>query len=298
MAEDVPMSLDNWDIDADLEMKFMPCATLLEREIISKGEVAFIIRSKYKISEKSTLNQDMIFFADSPEVRFDTYMDWQDDHRFLKAVFDTDVREDFARHEIQFGYCKRPTTRNNSIEQVKFEVVNHKYTDLSEPGYGVTVMNDCKYGISVNGSQIAISLHKGGNHPDVKGDKGMHRAVYSFMPHNSGFGAKAVIQPSYMLNIPHIVSKGIFEAKSLINTDKANIIVESVKPCEDEDRAFIIRLYEAEGTRTNCTVKFSEAVKKFTLTNMLEEEIGAATDGNIFTTQFRPFEIKTIKAYY
>ena len=298
MAEDVPMSWDNWDIDADIEMKFKPCGVLLDREVVSEGDVAFIVRSKYKISEKSVVTQDMIFFADSPEVRFDTYMDWQDDHRFLKAVFDTDVREDFARHEIQFGYCKRPTTRNNSIEQAKFEVVNHKYTDLSEPGYGVTVMNDCKYGISVNGSQIAVSLHKGGNHPDVKGDKGIHRAVYSFIPHNCSFGAKAVIQPSYMLNIPHIVSEGIFNAKALVTTDKPNIIVESVKPCEEEDRAFILRIYEAEGTRTNCTVNFGENIKKFTVTNMLEEETGTATDGNIFTTQFRPFEIKTIKAYY
>jgi alpha-mannosidase len=159
-------------------------------------------------------------------------------------------------------------------------------------------MNDCKYGISVNGSQIAVSLHKGGNHPDVKGDKGMHRAVYSFMPHNCSFGAKAVIQPSYMLNIPHIVSDGIFKAKALVNTDKPNIIVESVKPCEEEDRAFILRIYEAEGTRTNCTVNFGENIKKFTVTNMLEEETSTATDGNIFTTQFRPFEIKTVKAYY
>ena len=298
MAEDVPMSWDNWDVDADIEMKFRPCGVLLEREVISEGDVAFIIRSKYKISEKSTVTQDMIFFAHSPEIRFDTYMDWQDDHRFLKAVFDTDVREDFARHEIQFGYCKRPTTRNNSIEQAKFEVVNHKYTDLSEPGYGVTVMNDCKYGISVNGSQLAISLHKGGNHPDVKGDKGMHRAVYSFMPHNCSFGAKNVIQPSYMLNVPHIVSEGVFKTDALVTTDKPNIIVEAVKPCEDEDKAFIIRLYEAEGTRTNCTVKFGETVKKFTVTNMLEEETDPATDGNIFSTQFRPFEIKTVKAYY
>lgn len=298
MAEDVPMSWDNWDVDADLEMKFAPCAVLLEREVVSQGDVAFIIRSKYKISAKSTLTQDMIFFADSPEVRFDTRMDWQDDHRFLKTIFDTDVREDFARHEIQFGYCKRPTTRNNSLEQAKFEVVNHKYTDLSEPGYGVTVMNDCKYGISVNGSQIGLSLHKGGNHPDFKGDKGLHSAVYSFMPHNCGFGAKAVIQPSYMLNIPHIVSDGVFEAVALVNTDKANIIAEAVKPCEDEERAFIIRLYEAEGTRTNCTVSFGEGVKKFALTNMLEEESGCAQEGNTFNTQFRPFEIKTVKAYY
>jgi alpha-mannosidase len=298
MAEDVPMSWDNWDIDADIEMKFKPCAILIEREVVSSGEVAFIIRSKYKISEKSTITQDMIFFADSPEVRFDTYMDWQDDHRFLKTSFDTDVREDFARHEIQFGYCKRPTTRNNSIEQAKFEVVNHKYTDLSEPNYGVTVLNDCKYGISVNGSQICLSLHKGGNHPDVKGDKGLHHAVYSFLPHNCAFSAEAVIQPAYRLNIPHIVSDGIFEITALVNVDKANIVVESIKPCEDEDKAFIIRLYEAEGTRTNSVITLNEGVNRYTLTNMLEENIESIVDGNVLNTQFRPFEIKTIKAYY
>lgn len=298
IAEDVPMSWDNWDIDADIEMKLRPCGTLVERETVSQGDVAFIIRSKYKISKKSVVTQDMIFFASSPEVRFDTYMDWQDDHRFLKAVFDVEVREDFARHEIQFGYCKRPTTRNNSLEQARFEVVNHKYTDLSEPSYGVTIMNDSKYGICVNGSKIGISLHKGGNHPDVKGDKGLHHTVYSFMPHNCGFGARAVIHPSYMLNIPHIVSDGIFEAKALVKTDKANIIVESVKACEDEDRAFIIRLYEAEGSRTTGTVTFGSCVKKFVQTNMLEEAHGSAVDASSVRMQFRPFEIKTIKAYY
>lgn len=298
MAEDVPMSWDNWDIDADLEMKFKPCATLIYREIVSQGEVAFIIRSKYEISKKSTITQDIIFFADSPEVRFDTHMDWQDDHRFLKTVFDTDVREDFARHEIQFGYSKRPTTRNNSLEQAKFEVVNHKYTDLSEPNYGVTVMNDCKYGISVNGSQIGLSLHKGGNHPDVKGDKGLHRMVYSFMPHNCAFCAEAVIQPAYRLNISHIVSDGVFEVKAPVSTDKPNIIVETIKPCEDEDKAFIVRLYEAEGTRTNAVITFGSDVNKFVVTNMLEEETDFVTKGNIFNTQFRPFEIKTVKAYY
>ncbi len=298
MAEDVPQCWDNWDIDPDIEMKFAPCANLLEREVVSDGAAAFIIRSKYKISEKSTVTQDMIFFADSAEVRFDTVMDWNDDHRFLKAAFDTNVREDFARHEIQFGYCKRPTTRNNSIEQAKFEVVNHKYTDLSEPNYGVAVLNDCKYGISVNGSRIALSLHKGGKRPDVKGDHGIHKAVYSFLPHNCAFGAKAVIEPSYMLNIPQVISEGAYEAKQLVKTSMPNIIVESVKPCEDKEKAFIVRFYEAEGTRTNCVIEFCSEVKAFAETNMLEEETAEKVSGNVFETQLRPFEICTLKAFY
>lgn len=298
MAEDVPSSWDNWDIDADIEMKFKPCATLLKREIVSDGAVAFIIRSTYEISKKSTITQDMIFFANSPEVRFDTYMDWNDDHRFLKTAFDTNVREDFARQEIQFGCCKRPTTRNNSIEQAKFEVVNHKYTDLSEPNYGTAILNDCKYGISVNASSMRLSLHKGGTHPDTAGDHGKHHAVYSFLPHNTPYCAQSVIQPSYMLNIPHIVCEGNFALKQLAKTDKPNIIIEAIKPCEDEDKAFILRVYEAEGTQTNCDITFCDEVKSARLTDMLEQGLGEIYNTNNLKLQFRPFEIKTIKAYY
>lgn len=298
MAEDVPSSWDNWDIDADIELKFKPCAELLKREVVSDGAVAFIIRSTYKISEKSTITQDMIFFADSPEVRFDTYMDWNDNHRFLKAAFDTNVCEDFARQEIQFGYCKRPTTRNNSIEQAKFEAVNHKYTDLSEPNYGVTIINDSKYGISVSDSSLRLSLHKGGNHPDTAGDHGKHHTVYSFFPHNTPYCATSVIQPAYRLNVPHIVSSGNFALRTPVKVDKPNIIIETIKPCEDKEHAYIIRAYEAEGTHTNCQLRLCDTVKSVQLTNMLEQHIGSKKNTNTLNLTFRPFEIKTIKAYY
>ncbi len=298
MAEDVPSSWDNWDIDADIELKFKPCAKLIKREIVSDGAVAFIIRSTYKISKKSTITQDMIFFAASPEVRFDTYMDWNDDHRFLKVAFDTNIREDFARQEIQFGYCKRPTTRNNSIEQAKFEVVNHKYTDLSEPNYGVTILNDSKYGISVQNSALRLSLHKGGTHPDIKGDHGIHHTGYSFLPHNTPYCAKSVIQPGYLLNVPHIVSNGEFELITLAVADKPNVMIETIKPCEDEEKAYIIRAYEAEGTQTNCAITLSDKIKTAELTNMLEESINTKQNTNKLKLIFKAFEIKTIKAYY
>ena len=152
--------------------------------------------------------------------------------------------------------------------------------------------------MTVNGGSIKLSLHKGGNRPDVKGDHGIHYVTYSFLPHNSSFNAKAVIQPSYMLNIPHVVSAGEFETASLLKVDKDNIIVESVKPCEDEGRAFVVRLYEAEGTRTNARVCFGDVVEKCVVTNMLEEPVGPISDSNELAATFRPFEIKTVKVYY
>lgn len=129
-AEDVPAGWDNWDIDADCLLKLKPDAELVSRSIAADGEVEFRIRSEYRICRSSKILQDMIFYADSPLVVFDTRLEWQDKHRLLKVSFDTTVKAQYASHEIQFGNIKRPTTRNNSIEQAMFEVCNHKYTDL------------------------------------------------------------------------------------------------------------------------------------------------------------------------
>lgn len=295
MAEDLPTAWDNWDVDADLECKFNDNSALLSREVVSVGAAAVIIRSKYSISKKSTITQDMIFFADSAEVRFDTVMDWQDDHRFLKTAFDTSVQNSFARFEIQYGNVMRPTTRNDAVEKAKFEVVNHKFTDLSETRFGVAILNDSKYGIGVEGGKMRLSLHKGGTRPDYEGDKGIHKTVYSFLPHNSGFTTEDVIRPAYELNIPVIQGKGGYEAVALIVPQAANVIVEAIKPCEDNEKAFIARLYETEGSYTNTSIKFFDGAKKVEKTNMLEE-VECEITGNDFT--FRPFEIKTLKITY
>jgi alpha-mannosidase len=189
----------------------------------------------------------------------------------------------------------RPTTRNDSVEKAKFEVVNHKFTDLSETRFGVALLNDSKYGISVEGGKMRLSLHKGGTRPDFEGDLGMHRTVYSFLPHIGAFTTENVVRPAYELNMPVVQGKGDFEAVALALPEKANVIVESIKPCEDNEKAFIARLYETEGTYTNSAIKFFDGAKKVEVTNMLEE-VQSVAEGNEFT--FRPFEIKTLKITY
>jgi len=298
VAEDLPKAWDNWDVDADIECKFKDTAKLVSREIYSRGEAALILRSVYKVTAKSTVTQDMFFFADSPEVRFDTLMDWQDDHRFMKAAFDTSILQDFARCEVQFGFVKRPTTRNNSLEKAKFEVLNHKYTDISESRCGAALLNDCKYAVSVEGGKMRLSLHKGGNRPDFRGDKGLHRCVYSFLPHDEGFNVNSVIKPAYELNVPAVVSAGRYETLPLLEVAADNILVETIKPCEDNERAFIARLYDAEGTYTRTGVNLFGGAKAAQITNMLEEPLEDIPDVNDVELVFRPFEIKTLKIIY
>ncbi|MDD6263013.1 MAG: glycoside hydrolase family 38 C-terminal domain-containing protein [Clostridiales bacterium] len=298
MAEDLPAAWDNWDIDADIEPKFVDCAELLSREVVSDGCVEFRIRSVYRISPKSTVTQDMIFFADSPEVRFETLMDWNDSHRFLKTAFDTTIFSDFARQEIQFGYMKRPTTRNTSVEQAKFEVLNHKYTDLSEPNFGVSILNDSKYAISAYNGQLRLSLHKGGTRPDTTGDHGKHYCEYSFLPHSGGFNSENVVRPAYALNYKPVVARGRKDIPSLASMSDANLIIETVKPCEDSDRAFILRIYEAEGARTAGTLRLGFSPRRVTETNMLEEPKNELGSGAETRLTFRPFEIKTVRVEY
>ncbi|MBQ8897075.1 MAG: alpha-mannosidase [Clostridia bacterium] len=298
MAEDLPATWDNWDIDADIEPKFVDCAKLLSREIVSNGAVELRIRSVYSISAESTITQDMVFFADSSEVRFETLMDWNNKHRFLKTAFDTSIFSDFVRQEIQFGYLKRPTTRNNSVDQAKFEVLNHKFTDLSEPNFGVAILNDSKYAISAYNGQLRLSLHKGGTRPDTTGDQGKHYCEYSFLPHNGGFDAETVIRPAYELNYKPVIVRGRKDLPSLASMDKSNLVIETVKPCEDADRAFILRIYEAEGARTVGKLNLGIDVKRVSEANMLEEvttELGASAQTEL---TFRPFEIKTVRVEY
>lgn len=299
IAEDVSLRWDSWDIDADLLPKLKPDTQLISRRVICNGPIELRIQSEYRLTDHSTLTQQTIFSACTPEVRFDTIIHWQDDHRFLKTAFDTTVFASESREEIQFGYAMRPTHNNNPQDTAKFEVCCHKYADLSENRWGVALLNDCKYGIQAKGRSLRLSLHKGGCNPDFVGDKGDHRVTYSFLPHDAAFGADSVIRHAYQLNYP--VRQGQTEADTLpalFSIDQSNVICEAVKPCEDVQHAYIIRLYEAEGTSCSATLHLQHDLCDVIETNMLEENIrhmGAAADVPL---TFHSFEIKTLKIKY
>ncbi len=292
-AEDIPNYWDNWDLDFDAIEKLTPITGFKKREIITDGALMFILRSTFKFGTSSCITQDMIVYADSARVDFHTLVDWNEIHTVLKAGFDVDIRSTTVKNEIQFGNVDRPTTKNNSLEVAKFEVCNYKWTDISEPNFGVALLNDCKYGISVENGNLRLTLHRGGNHPDVTGDKGLHEMTYSLLPHSGAFSSKSVVKPSYELNVPTVYTEGAAEMESFLTVDKDNIICETVKPAENRENAYVIRLYECEGAKTNAAVTLSRGNEVISC-NMIEDEADAVKfeNGKISLT-FKPFEIKT-----
>ena len=207
-----------------------------------------------------------------------------------------DINSLTVKNEIQFGHLDRPTTENNNYEIAKFEICNHKWSDLSESRYGVAILNDCKYGMSCDASNIRLTLHRGGTHPDVTADKGVHECTYSFLPHNAPFSVDSVVKPAYLLNVPTVAVKGQLKEDftPVLGIDTDNVICEAIKPAELVSGAFVARFYEAERCRTNSKIYVGKDVKKVYRTNILEDkkyEI-AIVDG-AFDYSFKPFEIAT-----
>ena len=296
-GEDVPQSWDNWDVDADQELKMRDENRLISREVVADGPLQLRIRSSYSIGLSSSVTQDIVFHSSTPRIDFETVIDWSEKHTLLKAMFDLAVHSDFARHEIQYGHVERPTHRNLPQDMARFEVACHKWMDLSDNGFGVAIINDCKYGVGVHGGRIGLSLIKSGTHPDARGDAGCHLVTYSILPHACGFSAESVVRPAYELNIPvrcFAAGEGACDIASLVTVDKANVIVESVKWAED-GRGFVVRLYEAEKSAGSANVTLGASVKSVSECNLLEENREpVALTGGAATLTFRALEIKTL----
>ncbi len=298
-GEKISVFWDNWDLEYDQKMKMQAVKGLQSRTLVADGPVELRLRSVFSISDKSRLVQDMIVYAHTPRVDFQTKILWNDKHKWLKVGFDVDVFAQTARHEMQFGYIERPTTENSSEQTAKFEVCNHKWTDISEGRFGVAMLNDSKYGISVRGSDMRLSLDAGGCRPDPSGDAGVHETTYSILPHGA-FSAENVIRQAYACNydVPVFFGKLKRSLPIPVQVDAENIICEAVKPAEDASGAYVLRLYEAEKCRTAAALTFPAGTKKVYLTNMLEEILEELPlENQRVNMVFRPFEIKTLKVF-
>ena len=84
------------------------------------------------------------------------------------------------------------------------------------------------------------------------------------------------------------------EVKSFLTIDAENVICEAIKPAESMENAYVVRLYECEGTKTKANITLSRPGKEILSCNMIEDidgKLEIADDTLSFT--FRPFEVKT-----
>jgi alpha-mannosidase len=225
-------------------------------------------------------------------------VDWQEEHKLLKVAFPVAVRSPRATYEIQFGHVERTTHTNTSWDQARFEVCAHRWADLGEAAYGVALLNDCKYGYDIRGSVMRLSLLRAPTHPDPTADRGGHRFTYALMPHPGDFREAGVIAAAEDLNAPLVIARGKLppgQGRSLVEVDKSQVVVETIKRAEDSDAA-IVRLYEASGGRSKVRLRTTLPASRAFLCDLLERDReGVAVSDGVIELELTPFKILTLK---
>ncbi|MGI8491393.1 MAG: alpha-mannosidase [Acidimicrobiales bacterium] len=295
LHEDHPKAFDAWDVDREYLDSCIDLEEVESIEVCERDRLRAGVRIVRRFGD-SAIDQTMRLAAGSRRLEFHTEVDWHERHRFLKVAFPVAVRSARATYEIQHGHVERPTVANTSWDEARFEVCAHRWADLSEAGYGVALINDCKYGYDIRGSVMRLSLLRGPGYPDPEADQGRHRFAYALLPHPGDLRAPGgVIGEAEAFNLPLRVVPGSTPAPPLVGIDRPGVSIEAVKKADRED-AMVVRLCEVWGSRGPARVTVNGAVASATRTDLLERDIEAlmVTDNSV-SLQLRPFELVTLK---
>ena len=305
--EDQPKLYDAWNIG--YTGKSWEGDRVERIEVLENGPVRAVLRIVRPFGT-SKFTQDYIIYSDIPRLDIRTHVDWHEHHILVKAAFPVNVEADFATFDIAYGSIQRTTKPTTPAEKAKFEVPAHKYVDLSDEMYGVTLLNDCKYGYDVKDNMMRITLLRSPLTPDPieipKGyvnpyaDQGEIEFMYSIYPHSGDCKEALSVRKGYEFNYP--LMPILAEKRggnrnpehSFIKITPENLILSVVKKAEDSGQQ-IIRLYEVKGQRVQGHIVFDRPVQRAWVTNMLEEK-GEELDvqQNSVSLIVQPYEIVTL----
>jgi alpha-mannosidase len=300
LHRDIPDRWDAWDVDIFYKERCDVVEGLEKLELVESGPLRGVVRLVRGFG-KSRIEQQIILNAGSARIDFPTEVQWKESQKLLKVAFPVNVHAQKATYEIQFGHVERPTHGNTSWDMGKFEVCAQKWADLSEPRYGVALLNDCKYGHDIQGSVMRLSLLRAPISPDPLADRGEHTFAYSLLPHIGDLRDSHVIEEAYSLNVPLIVRDlkpvdGTLPAShSFFLGSRPGVVFETVKVAE-AGAGLILRLYEAEGGRGPLELTTTLPVRKAWLTNLLEtDEKPLPISNGVVHLDLKPFEIVTLR---
>ncbi len=316
LFQDGPEREAAWNIHATFEKReyaWEPGTTI---EVVECGPVRAVVRITRHFRQ-SRIEQDLILYDQLPRIDFVTRAHWEERQVMLKAAFPLAVRSSRAAFEVQFGAVERPTHRNTSWDQEKFEVCAHRWADLSEAGYGVSLLNDCKYGHDVHGHTLRLTLLRGPEWPDPDADRGEHTFTYALYPHAGSWAEGGTVQRGWELNVPILCLAGGGQAAADTGTRSffavdGPAVLETLKQAEDgggpwtreplqqhaRDMGWIVRFYEPYGGRGTVRVRTPWPLQRVCECNLVEEaQSEVAPQGDAFAFAMRPFEIKTFRLY-
>ncbi|MDQ6652042.1 MAG: glycosyl hydrolase-related protein, partial [Acidobacteriota bacterium] len=302
--KDTPKDYDALNIDADFSKVSTKLTKADSVELVQKGPLRSIIRVK-RTWQSSKFVQDITLYAGADYVDVVNDIDWHETHILLKAAFPLAASSANATYEIPYGTITRPTTRNNSWEQAKFEVPAMRWADLGNEQHGFSLINQSKYGYDGIDNVLRLSLLRSPVWPDPEADRGHHHFRYALYPHSGDWKQALTERHGYEYNYnlramqvdAHAGSLPAEHSYSSVRGD--NVILTAIKKAEDGD-GLIFRFYEWAGKTGDVAITVPAGATSATLTNLMEQSEGSplTVSKDQVTVPVHPYEIVSVRVNY
>jgi alpha-mannosidase len=298
LYEDKPGRFEAWDIAKDYQrypvdaIRFLGC---------KPGQVGELMASRifrWAAGDKSEITQELIVYARSRRIDFQTRINWQEERKLLRVDFPLALHARFATYEIAFGAIQRSARTSNSYESAKFEVPFHRWMDMGESGYGAALLNNGKYGGCIRNNTASLSLLKAPRYPDTQSDIGIHEFTYSLLPHFGDWQSAGVFQEAVLLNTPIQLVDGAANEPRMdyVKVSAGGISIEALKKAEDGN-GWILRLVDYFGQHRRVAVQLPVVVGSVNSCTVMEEpddsSVSMGAGGFEFTC--RPFGIHSFR---
>jgi alpha-mannosidase len=314
LLEDKPTAWDAWNIGwtgVEFPMTFRkielkengPVRTVLSvyHDYLKPGVVKDFPTPNFP---SSFFRQDIILYSGVDRIDFQTVVDWWEDKTMLKVAFPLTVQDTVATFEIPYGSITRSTQRNSSWNKARFEVSAIRWADVSKDGYGVSLINNSKYGYDVKDNVMRLSLLRSPKWPDPTADRGEHEIEYSLFPHKGDWKEANTVNRGYDFNyklIPFLtdIHEGDLPSiYSFVKMNAPNLILTTFKKAEDS-HGYIFQWYESEGQDTEAEIEFPQQPKKVVLSNFMEEDLEELNfDDQKLLIETKRNSVMTIKVYF
>ncbi len=294
---DIPREWDAWEIDAKYAQDGIELLATSKPTLELNGtlEACILVERRF---ENAVIEQRYRLRSGSKRLDIETHIRWQGRRTLLRALFPLEIRSFDAWYETAFGAIARPTHRNTSWDAARFEVNAHRWADLSEAGYGVSLLNDGKYGHSTHNNVMGLTLLRSPVFPDPLAEEGTHQFTYSIYPHQGDWRGNTILE-AHDLNAPLQActvpaSSGNWNSSmGFINIQGTGLRLSSLKKAEDSDE-IVLRFYEAIGGRGTARLETELGIKKVLNINFLEDRL-ASPSATGFELNFTPFSVTSLK---
>jgi alpha-mannosidase len=302
--KDTPKDYDAWNIDPGTLDHMTPIETVDSVALVEKGPMRATIRVS-RTWQSSKFVQDITLYAGADTVDVVNDIDWHETHVLLKAAFPLAASGPMATYEIPYGNIERPTTRNNTWEQARFEVPAMRWADLGDNQHGFSLINESKYGYDAKDNVLRLSLLRSPTWPDPDADRGHHHFGYALYPHAGPWKEarteRAGYEYNYRLRAMQVESHtGSLPAEhSYLSVAPENVVLTAVKKAED-DNGLIFRVFEWAGKESEVTFTVPPGATAATETNLMEKTVGTPLplSGDKVTIPIHPYEILSIRVDY